>query len=72
MLLNEEVVGGKLTDAINKMGIPTFLSGMARGLLGRHNDLHFLQKENRRHALKNADVIILVSFPMIETWQILI
>ena len=39
------------------MGIPCFLGGMARGLLGQHSDLQIRQK--RGEALKDADVVIL-------------
>ena len=39
------------------MGIPCFLGGMSRGLLGRKSPIHIMQK--RRDALKDADVVIL-------------
>ena len=39
------------------MGIPSFLGGMARGMLGRNSEIHIRQK--RREALKEADVVIL-------------
>ena len=39
------------------MGIPCFLGGMARGMLGRNSYLHIRQK--RRDALKEADLVIL-------------
>lgn len=47
----------KLASAITDMGIPTFLSGMARGLLGRNSQYHI--RQNRRAALKTADVVIM-------------
>ncbi|XP_053384559.1 2-hydroxyacyl-CoA lyase 2-like [Mercenaria mercenaria] len=46
-----------LRTAVESMGIPCFLGGMARGLLGRHSDLQIRQK--RGEALKEADVVIL-------------
>ena len=39
------------------LGIPCFLGGMARGLLGRNSNLHIRQR--RRDALKEADLVIL-------------
>merc|ERR1712228_116199 len=39
------------------MGIPTFLSSMARGLLGQNHKLYI--KQGRGNALKQSDLIIL-------------
>lgn len=50
-----------LANAVNKLGIPTYLSGMARGLLGQDNKIQ--QRHNRRNALKQADLIILAGVP---------
>lgn len=36
MLQTELASTGKLTEFLNETGIPTFLTGMARGLLGRY------------------------------------
>uniref|UniRef100_A0A6J0TM58 2-hydroxyacyl-CoA lyase 2 n=1 Tax=Pogona vitticeps TaxID=103695 RepID=A0A6J0TM58_9SAUR len=47
----------KLRDALEELGIPCFLGGMARGMLGRNSPLHI--RQNRREALKEADVVIL-------------
>lgn len=47
----------KLAQFINKLGIPCYLGGMARGLLGRNNPLQM--RQSRRDALKEADVVIL-------------
>lgn len=47
----------KLKETLEELGIPCFLGGMARGLLGRNSDLHIRQR--RRDALKEADVVIL-------------
>ena len=42
---------------IQSLGIPCFLGGMSRGLLGRNSPIHIRQR--RRDALKEADVVIL-------------
>ncbi len=49
-----------LAKAIKQLGVPTFLSGMARGLLGR-DDLHIRHK--RGNALKEADLVLLAGVP---------
>ncbi|XP_065184827.1 2-hydroxyacyl-CoA lyase 2-like [Sycon ciliatum] len=46
-----------LANALTSMGIPCFLGGMSRGLLGRNSPIHIRQR--RRDALKEADVVIL-------------
>ena len=43
--------------ALETLGVPCFLSGMARGLLGRNNPIHI--RQNRSQVLKEADLIIL-------------
>ena len=50
-----------LADAINALGVPTFLGGSARGLLGQLSDIQFRHK--RSAALKKADVVIVAGFP---------
>lgn len=45
-----------LQEGVIRLGIPTYLSGMARGLLGRH-PLHMRHKRSK--ALKEADLILL-------------
>ncbi|MFX1573680.1 MAG: thiamine pyrophosphate-binding protein [Promethearchaeota archaeon] len=60
MLRIEEIF--RLKSAINKMGIPTYCTGMARGLLGDHNPLQFHHK--RTSALKKADLVILAGVPL--------
>ncbi|MGB9339921.1 MAG: thiamine pyrophosphate-binding protein, partial [Polyangiales bacterium] len=50
-----------IADAVNALGVPTWLGGMARGLLGRHSDIQFRHK--RTAALKEADVVIVAGFP---------
>ena len=50
-----------LADAVRALGIPTWLGGTARGLLGRHSDIQFRHK--RSAALKEADLVIVAGFP---------
>ena len=51
----------KLAGAVGTLGVPVFLTGMARGLLGRS---HVLQmRHQRKKALKNADLVILAGMP---------
>jgi len=51
----------ELVAAIERMNIPVYLSGMARGLLGKGHRLHHRHK--RRNALKEADVVLLSGVP---------
>jgi thiamine pyrophosphate-dependent acetolactate synthase large subunit-like protein len=48
-------------DAIIKLGIPVYLSGMSRGLLGATHPLLF--RHRRRDAIKGADLVILAGVP---------
>ncbi|MCR9013795.1 thiamine pyrophosphate-binding protein [Aquiflexum gelatinilyticum] len=54
-------LAGQLAIAIDQIGIPVFLSGMGRGLLGRSGRLHIRHK--RKEAIKEADLIILAGVP---------
>lgn len=47
-------------QAIFALGVPAYLSGMARGLLG-HHPLHIRHK--RKEALREADLVILAGVP---------
>ncbi|KAG8434317.1 hypothetical protein GDO86_012628 [Hymenochirus boettgeri] len=47
----------KLRKYLETLGIPCFLGGMARGMLGRDSQIHI--RQNRREALKEADLVIL-------------
>ncbi len=51
----------ELAESITALGIPTFLGGMSRGLLGADSDIQFRHK--RTNALKEADVVIIAGFP---------
>ena len=46
-----------LQQTVEKLGIPVYLGGMCRGLLGRNSKIQM--RQNRREALKDADVVIL-------------
>ncbi|HEU5013061.1 MAG TPA: thiamine pyrophosphate-binding protein [Roseiflexaceae bacterium] len=50
-----------LAAAVEHIGVPVYLSGMARGLLGRDHPLHM--RHARRQALKDADLVILAGVP---------
>ena len=43
--------------ALELLGIPCFLGGMSRGMLGKDSPIHI--RQNRRDALKEADVVLL-------------
>ena len=51
----------KLGGAVGSLGIPVFLTGMARGLLGKSHPLQM--RHQRKKALKNADLVILAGMP---------
>jgi acetolactate synthase-1/2/3 large subunit len=51
----------KLAAAVGALGIPVFLTGMARGLLGRSHTLQM--RHQRKRALKNSDLVILAGMP---------
>ncbi|XP_046405890.1 2-hydroxyacyl-CoA lyase 2-like [Ischnura elegans] len=55
MLIPKEVTS--LQKALIQMGVPTYLGGMARGLLGAESNVQF--RHGRKEALKNADFILL-------------
>ncbi len=51
----------KLAAAVDSMGLPVFLAGMARGLMGRSHPLQM--RYQRKVALKNSDLVILAGMP---------
>jgi thiamine pyrophosphate-dependent acetolactate synthase large subunit-like protein len=66
LLGSQATLGGpararRVAEAIERLGIPAYLSGMARGLLGRRHSLFF--RHNRAKALKEADLVILAGVP---------
>jgi acetolactate synthase-1/2/3 large subunit len=52
---------GRIARAIGTLGIPVYLAGMARGLLGRTHELQL--RHHRGAALKEADCVIVCGFP---------
>jgi acetolactate synthase-1/2/3 large subunit len=50
-----------VADAVRCMGVPVYLSGMARGLLGR--DASLQMRHARRVALREADCVLLAGVP---------
>jgi len=50
-----------LAGAVRTLGAPVYLSGMARGLLGRDDPLQLRHK--RKEALREADLVILAGVP---------
>mmetsp|Transcript_20416 Transcript_20416/g.57502 ORF Transcript_20416/g.57502 Transcript_20416/m.57502 type:complete len:625 (+) Transcript_20416:217-2091(+) len=50
-----------VAGAIDKLQVPTYLSGMARGLLGRDHPLLF--RHQRRVALLKADLVVMLGVP---------
>ena len=50
-----------LAGAVAQLGIPVYLSGMARGLLGRDHALQM--RHQRRQALREADCVLLAGVP---------
>ncbi|MBK9712148.1 MAG: thiamine pyrophosphate-binding protein [Kouleothrix sp.] len=59
--LLEAPAAAELARAVERLGLPTYLSGMARGLLGRGHPLQLRHK--RREALREADLVILAGVP---------
>jgi thiamine pyrophosphate-dependent acetolactate synthase large subunit-like protein len=51
----------RLAEAAGRLGIPVYLSGMARGLLGRDHPLQM--RHQRRQALREADCVLLAGVP---------
>ncbi len=51
----------ELAAAVTKLGIPVYLSGMGRGLLGKENTLQM--RHHRKDAIKESDLIILAGVP---------
>ncbi len=52
---------GPLARAVEALAMPTWLGGMARGLLGRDSPTQF--RHARGKALKDADVVLVCGFP---------
>ena len=50
-----------LAEAVSSLGLPVYLSGMARGLLGATHPLQM--RHRRKEALREADLVILAGVP---------
>lgn len=59
--LVNEPTPGRVADALRTLGVPTYLGGMARGLLGKESDIQF--RHERGKALKEADLVVVCGFP---------
>jgi thiamine pyrophosphate-dependent acetolactate synthase large subunit-like protein len=51
----------RVADAVKRLGVPVYLAGMARGLLGRRSVIQF--RHERGKALREADLVIVCGFP---------
>jgi acetolactate synthase-1/2/3 large subunit len=51
----------RIAAAVTALGLPTYLSGMARGLLGRDDPMHM--RHQRRQALRESDCVVLAGVP---------
>ncbi|HYA73209.1 MAG TPA: thiamine pyrophosphate-binding protein [Roseiarcus sp.] len=51
----------RIAAAVTRLGMPVYLSGMARGLLGRDHPLQM--HHQRRQALREADCVVLAGAP---------
>ncbi|MCL4747064.1 MAG: thiamine pyrophosphate-binding protein, partial [Burkholderiaceae bacterium] len=51
----------EIAAALARLGVPVYLSGMARGLLGPKHPLQL--RQHRRSALREADVVVLAGVP---------
>jgi thiamine pyrophosphate-dependent acetolactate synthase large subunit-like protein len=61
MVVGSHASSPKVAEAIDRLGIPVYLSGMSRGLLG---SAHRLQMRHRRKAaLRQADLVVLAGVP---------
>lgn len=60
-LMRDPARAEELRAALLQVGIPTYLSGMARGLLGENSPLLF--RHRRKEALKECDLVLLLGVP---------
>ncbi len=59
--LLETAAAGELADAVAALGIPVYLAGGARGLLGAAHPLQM--RHRRKEALREADLVLLAGVP---------
>ncbi|MBI3927701.1 MAG: thiamine pyrophosphate-binding protein [Armatimonadetes bacterium] len=60
-VLTHAAEAAAIAAAVEALGIPTFLGGTSRGLLGRGHPLQF--RHQRRQALREADLVLVAGFP---------
>lgn len=60
--LADPTAATEVAAAVERLGVPTYLAGMARGLLGREHPLQL--RHGRTAALQRADLVILAGFPV--------
>ena len=66
LVVGSQAVGGgadvsAVAAAIDRLGVPAYLSGMARGLLGPSHPRQF--RHQRKQALREADLVVLAGTP---------
>lgn len=54
-------LAGSLSESLATLNIPTYLSGMARGLLGPNHPIQY--RHHRKEALREADLVLLAGVP---------
>ncbi len=59
--LVEASQAARVAAAVDRLGVPVYLSGMARGLLGR--DASLQMRHARRQALRESDCVLLAGVP---------
>ena len=57
----ESAQAASVAEAVARLGVPVYLSGMARGLLGRESALQM--RHARRKALRESDCVLLAGVP---------
>ncbi|MBL0141105.1 MAG: thiamine pyrophosphate-binding protein [Betaproteobacteria bacterium] len=57
----EAAAAAQVAEAVKRLGVPVYLSGMARGLLGRDSGLQM--RHARRKALRESDCVLLAGVP---------
>lgn len=61
MVVGSQASSPEVTAALERLGVPVFLSGMSRGLLGPSHSLQM--RHRRKEALRRADLVILAGVP---------
>jgi len=59
--LSNPLEATELASAVERLGLPVYLSGMARGLMGPDHPLHM--KHQRKQALRESDLVVLAGVP---------